>query len=256
MKRIRILIFLFLVSSLRLSAQTDELNQFWNEYAFAKDLSQKWALELNIGLTTSSVPQDNNIFYNLTQVYGRGWVHYRPDERWKISFFYAYFFNKNVPELNQNEAPEIRMAVQGMYRLLKERKWKVNLRARFEDRHLHNEDGYFEAVMRFRFQGRVIYSFTNNDVGKNALYGFVSDELFFKTKSQVSGPDVFDRNRATIGLGYFLTDNIQIEVSYANEIMPREPVNQLVNAFQANIVFNNFLPNLIKSMTPKKTVLE
>lgn len=256
MKRIRIFIVLLLLSFLKMHAQTDELNQFWNEYAFTKDLCQKWALELNIGLTTSSVPQDNGIFYHLTQVYGRGWAHYRPDDRWKISFFYAYFFNKNVPELNQNEAPEIRMAAQGMYRLLKEGKWKVNLRGRFEDRHLLNENGYFEAVMRFRFQGRAVYSFTNNDVGKNALYVFVSDELFFKTKSQVSGPDLFDRNRATIGLGYSLTDDIQLEVSYANEIMPRNPVNQLVNAIQVNITFNNFLPNLIKSMTPKKTILE
>ncbi|TPG34814.1 DUF2490 domain-containing protein [Flavobacterium pectinovorum] len=256
MKRIRIHVFLLLAGTLKLYAQTDELNQFWNEYAFTKDLSQKWALELNIGLTTSSVSHDNNIFYNLTQVYGRGWAHYRPDDRWKISFFYAYFFNKNVPELNQKEAPEIRMAVQGMYRLLKEGKCKVNLRARFEDRHLQNEDGYFEAVMRFRFQVRAVYSFTKNDVDKNAFYAFVSDELFFKTKSQVSGPDLFDRNRATIGLGYFLTDDIQIEVSYANEIMPREPINQLVNAFQINIVFNDFLPNLIKSITPKKPIIE
>jgi hypothetical protein len=255
MKRVRMLVFLLLLSFLKLYGQTEELNQFWNEYAFTKDLSQKWALELNIGLTTSSVPEDRTIFYNLIQIYGRGWAHYRPGDRWKFSFFYAYYFNKNVPELNQNEALETRMAAQGIYRVLKEGRWKVNLRARVEDRHLHNENGYFEAVMRFRFQARTVYSFTD-EVNKNALYAFASEELFFKTKSQVSGPDLFDRNRATIGLGYFLTDDIQLEVSYANEIMPREPVNQLVNALQVNIVFNNFLPNLIKGMTPKKTILE
>lgn len=252
----RFYIFLFITISLNQYAQTNELNQFWNEYAFTKDLRQQWALELNIGLTTSSTADDNDIFYNLTQVYGRGWVHYRPDARWKTSFFYAYYYNKNVPELNQRETPEYRMAVQGIYRLLKEGKCKLNLRGRFEDRHLHNEDGYYEAVMRFRFQFKTVYYFTNNENTKDAFYSFISDELFFKTKSQVSGPNFFDRNRATIGLGYFFTDNIQVEVSYANEIMPREPVNQLVNAFQLNVTFNDFLPNLIKSITPKKTILE
>lgn len=256
MKGIRIHILLLLVTNLSLHGQTDKLNQFWNEYAFTKDLSQKWALELNIGLTTSSTVEDNNILYNLTQVYGRVWAHYQPDDRWKISFFYAYFFNKNVPELNQEEAPEIRMAAQGLYWMLKDKKWKASLRVRIEDRHLHNEAGYYEAVMRLRLQVRTVYCFTNNENTKNAFYGFASDELFFKTQSQVSGPDLFDRNRATIGLGYFLNDNIQIEISYANEIMPREPVNQLVNAFQVNITFNNFLPNLIRSIAPKKTILE
>ncbi|MFB3390220.1 DUF2490 domain-containing protein [Flavobacterium sp. LAR06] len=256
MGRHRFYIFLFMVITLNQYAQTDELNQFWNEYAFTKDLSHKWALELNVGLTTSSTPEDSNIFCNITQGYGRLWTHYRPNDRWKVSFFYAYYFNKNVPELNQREAPEIRMAAQGMYRILKEGKCKLNLRGRFEDRHLHNENGYSETVMRFRFQLRTVYCFTNNENTKDAFYGFLSDELFFKSKSQVSGPDLFDRNRATVGLGYFLNDNIQIEVSYANEIMPREPVDQLVNAIQLNITFNNFLPNLIKSMAPKKTILE
>lgn len=68
MRRKRIYIFLLLVSTLNMYAQTDELNQFWHEYAFTKDLSQKWALELNMGLTTSSTAEDNNIFYNLTGV--------------------------------------------------------------------------------------------------------------------------------------------------------------------------------------------
>jgi hypothetical protein len=250
------LCFLLLAGSLSLYCQTDKLNQFWNEYAFTKDLSAKWALELNLGLTTSSIAEDADIFHNLIQVYVRGWAHYSPAERWKISVFYAYFFNKNVPELSQREAPEFRTALQVLYRLVWEDRTKVNLRARFEDRHLHNEDGFFESVERFRFQARAIYPFNGTEIKKNIVYVFISDEVFFKTKSKVSGPDVFDRNRVTLGIGYFITDDIQLEASYANEIMPREQTDQLVNAFQLNIVFNNLVPNLIKSFTPKKPVLE
>lgn len=45
------------------------------------------------------------------------------------------------------------------------------------------------------------------------LYAFASDEIFFKTKSQVCGPDVFDRNRAALGLGFDLTADMKIEAS-------------------------------------------
>ena len=256
MKTISFYTFLLLIITLKVHSQTDKLNQFWNQYIFNKDLSNDWSLELDIGLTTSSIPDDRNIFHNMTQIYGRGWVHYKPAERWKVSFFYAYYFNKNVPELNQREAPEVRFAVQGLYRIIKEARFKLNVRARFEDRHMRNEDGYFEAVGRYRFQIKTVYVLSSNETSRGELYAFMSDELFFKTKSKVSGSEVFDRNRLGAGLGYFLSDNIQVEVSYANEIMPRTQTDKLVNALQINVIFNNFFPNLIKSFAAKRTELE
>jgi hypothetical protein len=99
-------------------SQTERLEQFWNEYVFTKDLSQKWVIEVDGGLNSSSVPQDNNMFHNVTQIYFRGWGHYYLGHRWKISVFYAYYFNKNVPELNQKKAPEFRTAVQVTYNLV------------------------------------------------------------------------------------------------------------------------------------------
>lgn len=251
-----IYLVILLLSSSYLYSQTDKLNQFWNEYAFTKDLNQKWALELNIGLSSSSTPEDTNIFRNLTQVYGRGWVHYYPADRWKLSFFYAYFYNKNVPELNQEEAPEYRSAIQVTYNLFKHQRMTVNLRGRFEDRHLEAGGANFEAVQRFRFQIKGVYPLHKFTVNENPVYIFASDEVFFKTKSEVSGPDFFDRNRATIGIGVPINKDTQVEISYANEIMPREPNNQLVNAVQLNLIFNNFLPNLIKSFTRAKTPVD
>lgn len=256
MRRISCFIAVLLCSAQALHGQTDKLNQFWNEYAFTNGLSKEWSMELNFGLTTSSVSDDRNIFYNMTQLYLRGWAHYEPADRWKISFFYAYYYNKNVPELNQNEAPEVRLAVQVLYRLFRENRLKLNFRSRLEDRHLRNDDGFYEAVGRFRFQAKAVYPLTMTETEKDELYAFISDEVFFKTKSQVSGSEFFDRNRFTAGAGYFITSDIQIEISYASEIMPRKQTDQLVNAVQLNVIFNNFFPNLIKSLKPKKTILE
>lgn len=175
-----------------------------------------------------------------------------PAERSKISLFYAYYLNKNVPELNQDEAPEFRSAIQLTYNLLKAERMKVNLRLRLEDRHLHNEDSYFEAVQRLRFQIKTVCPINDIKIKENVLYAFASDEVFFKTKSQVSGPEIFDRNRFTIGLGYAFTSDMQIELSYVNEIMPRKKTDKLVNAIQATVIFNNLLPNLLKSFNRTK----
>lgn len=250
-----IICFLLLVSAIEANSQTDNLNQFWNEYAFTKDLSQNWVVELNAGFTSSSTPEDHDIFHYITQAYVRGWAHYYPGDRWKLSIFYSYYLNKNVPELNQAEAPEWRSAIQVTYSLLKENRIKVNLRFRLEDRHLRNGD-YFEAVDRFRIQFKSVYPINDIKIHKGVLYAFAADEVFFKTKSQVSGPENFDRNRITAGVGYSFANDLQVEASYNNEIMPRNDTNKLVNAIQVKVIFNNFLPDLIKSFQRTKKAVD
>jgi hypothetical protein len=247
---------LLLVYTTIVNAQTDNLNQFWNEYAFTKDLSQNWVVELDAGFTSSSTPEDKAVFHDITQTYLRGWAHYYPGDRWKMSIFYAYYSNKNVPELNQTEAPEWRSALQVSYSLLKDYRIKVNLRLRLEDRHLHNDDGYFEAVERLRFQVKAVYPINNIKIQKGVLYSFAADEVFFKTDSEVSGPENFDRNRLTLGLGYEFIKDFIVEASYNNEIMPRKDTNKFVNAIQVKLIFNNFLPDLIKSFHRMKKAVD
>ncbi|SFC75253.1 Protein of unknown function [Flavobacterium phragmitis] len=247
---------MFLIGFSHSYSQSDKLNQFWNEYAFTADLSQNWVLELDAGLSSSSIPDNPNMFHNITQVYFRAWAHYYPAQRWKLSIFYAYFGNRNVPELSQENTPELRSAVQVTYSLFTQKSFKVNLRGRFEDRHLKNESSNFEAVERFRFQVKAVYPLNFLKVNKIPIYSFASDEVFFKTKSAVSGPDFFDRNRFTVGLGISLNNDIQIEPSYAREVMPRETSDQLVNAFQLNFIFNNFFSNLTKSFKRTKTSVD
>jgi hypothetical protein len=251
------LLLLILANSTSFAQEKPDVkyNQFWNEYAFNHNLSQAWALELDIGLTSSSIPSDNNPFYGITQFYVRGWAHYYPDDRWKLSVYYAYFYNRNVPELSQRKAPEYRSAIQGTYYILRGRN-KLSTRFRIEDRHLQNEDGFFEAVNRFRIQAKYVYPFTGPAITKDVLYGFTSDELFFKTKSEISGPDNFDRNRFTIGLGYVLTDAIQLEISYANETLPRDNRTEIINAVQLNVVFTDFLSSIKKAPEREKKAIE
>lgn len=113
-----------------------------------------------------------------------------------------------------------------------------------------------EAVERFRFQIRTTYPLTKKSTNASTMYVFLSDELFFKTKSQISGPDFFDRNRASLGLGFKMAEDIKIEAAYVNEIMPREGTNKLVNAIQVKGIFNNFFSHVIKPFKRKKNVVD
>lgn len=249
------LFFLYFIYTVSI-AQTDDLYQFWNEYAFTKDLSQKWVLELDGGLVSSSTPEDSNIFHNITQVYLRGWAHYYAFKKWKFSASFAHYSNRNVPELNQKEAREFRTALQATYNLYQSEAVKVNLRGRLEDRHMETREGYMEAVERFRFQIKAVCPMSSLGIKAQRIYVFASDELFFKTKSQVSGPDLFDRNRAMAGFGFDISDNIKIEAAYANEIMPRSGTDKLVNAFQIKGIFNNFFTNITKPFKRKKNAVD
>jgi hypothetical protein len=232
--------------------QNGDHGQLWNEYILNHTFNDKWETELDIGQTFTSLEQNTSVFGTLSQVYGRAWVHFSPSEKWKLSFFYAYYYNHNVPEINQTEAPEWRSAMQAIYRIHTGR-YTLSTRARIEDRHIYNPDSVYEAVNRLRTQLKIVYPLNGSSIEKKVIYGFSSDELFFKTKSKISGPDLFDRNRFTIGLGYAFTDNIQLELSYVNEALPRSGAVNFNNAIQINLSFNNLFENIGRKLFgPKK----
>ncbi|MXV51161.1 DUF2490 domain-containing protein [Pedobacter sp. HMF7647] len=236
----------FLISSKNSRAQADR-KQFWNEFSFTHPINAKWSNELNVGDTWTGVPSHNTFFASLGQVYVRDWIHFTPSDKWKVSAFLAYFYNRDVPELEKSKTPEWRYSVQATYYFHRER-YTLNTRLRFEDRHIRSSDSIFEAVNRIRAQLKYIYPINKPVIEKNAIYLIASDELFFKNKSNISGPELFDRNRLTVGLGYALDDDFQLELTYANEWLPRKENDQLYNALQFNVVLTRFFHHFVESL--------
>lgn len=225
--------------------------QFWNEFGFTRTIKKSWVTELNVGQTYSSAPSSGNPFDALAQVYLRGWAHYYPGARWKFSFFLAYFYNRDVPEISQTRAPEIRTAYQAVY-YFKKIPYTLNTRLRIEDRKIKNNDGIWESNWRFRTQLRFVYPFNSKYIRTNTIYGIASDEIMVKTSSPLQAKQFFDRNRFTIGAGYSVTDDLQLELTYANEFLPRSKGNEIYNAIQFNVVFNNLIPNVHNKFFTKK----
>jgi hypothetical protein len=223
-------------------AQAEKYNQMSNEIDFNRSLNQKWALELDVGQAWTSKPPNGNIFHSLSQLYSLVGVHYEPTKKWKLSFLYAYYYDKNLPEINQTEAPEWRSTAEAIYYIHRERSI-ITARMRLEDRHIKNADSVFEAVERLRLRIKMVYPINGDRIAKNILYGMSYEELMFKNNSKVSGPDFFDRNKFGIGLGFGITENAQIEFTYSNEYLPRSN-DKSYNILEVNFVFSNLVKRI------------
>lgn len=230
--------------------QTTKYNQFWGEVQFNRTLSEKWSTELNIGTSYSSTESSPNLFNQNTQRSLRGWAHYYLSPRWKLSSFVAYYNNKDVPEIGQFQSPEWRFALQGIYYFHKTG-YTLSTRLRTELRHMKNQDDTFENVLRYRQQIKYIKPINSKVLREGVIYAIASDEVFLKSGTKVTGQSFFDRNRLNIGAGYLFTEDTQIELTYANEYLPRNDNNQIVNAVSLTLTFNNLLKNINKKISHK-----
>ena len=244
-----IIAFICICSSINaVKAQNTTYNQFSNEIQFTEALKNKFSAELNFGQAYTSTPPDNkSMFAKASQFYLRAWIHYQLNAKWKLSYFHSFFLNKSIPEIDQNNYHELRSAIQGIYYMHKIG-YTLQSRFRIEDRQIQNASKTYEAYYRLRTQVKYTKPINNKILRKGVYYGFGSEEFFFKTQAALTGKDFFDRNRFTLGAGYCFTDDLQMEISYANEYLPRNNGNQTYHTFQANFTFNDVLKK-IKSKT-------
>ena len=85
---------------------------------------------------------------------------------------------------------------------------------------------------------------------KGVVYFLATEELLFKPNAKTKGVNFFDRNRFEIGAGYLITNDIQVELAYLNEFMPRDNGNEMYNGLEVTITFNNPWSNIKKSLFP------
>jgi len=228
--------------------QTTTYGQSWNELQFTTTINEKWSTELDLASTYSSTATSSNLFEQNIQKSFRGWGHYYLTPRWKLSTFIAYYDNKDVPEIGQFKSPEWRYALQGIYYFHKTG-YTLSTRMRLELRHMRNGDDDYENVLRYRQQIKYIKPINSKVLRQGVVYAIASDELYFKSGTKVTGLSFLDRNRFNIGAGYLFSDDFQVELTYANEYLPRDNEKQIVNAASLNITFNNLFKNLRKKIS-------
>jgi hypothetical protein len=244
----RLILFLFLIIwSLNGKAQTDSYTQFGNEFQLVRALDDKLAAEVYFGSTFSNTPSNNKVLSTNIQRYISAWIHYYYSPRWKFSSSLAYYYNKDVPDIGQYFSPEWRLSLQGTYYIHKTG-YSLYTRMRGEFRYMMNSEGVFEDKYRYRQMIKYTKPINGKVLRKGIVYFVTSEELLFKPDAKTTGITFFDRNRFEIGGGYLVTDDLQLELSYVNEFLPRDNVNELYHVISFTATFNNPLTNLKKRM--------
>ena len=246
------IIILLLFLSFGIKAQNTSYTQLSNELQMARAINDKWAGEIYLGGTFSNTPSESRILKTNIQRYFAAWAHYYYSPRWKFSGSLAYFRNKDVPDIGQYFSPEYRLTLQGLYYFHKTG-YTLSTRMRLELRYMMNADGVFENKYRYRQMIKYVKPLNSKVFRKGVYYLLTSEELLFKPNAKTKGVNFFDRNRFEIGGGYLLTDDLQIELAYVNEFMPRDNGNEIYNVICVTISINNPMTNLKKHIFPKST---
>ena len=193
--------------SLNGTAQNTSYTQLANELQFARAINDKWAAELWLGGTFSNTPSDDKVLSTNIQTYFFVWAHYYLSPRWKFSSSFAYYYNKDVPDIGQYLSPEYRLTLQGMYYFHKTG-YTLVTRMRGEFRYMMNADGDFEDKYRYRQMLKFVKPINSKVLRKGVIYFLTTEELLFKPEAKTKGINFFDRNRFDIGGGYQITDDL------------------------------------------------
>jgi hypothetical protein len=247
-----IIAWVLFLASFCIRAQNTSYTQWANELQFARAINDKWAGELWLGGTFSSTQTESKVLATNIQRYGFIWGHYFLSPRWKLSSSLAYYYNKDVPDIGQYFSPEYRFTLQGIYYIHKTG-YTLTTRMRGEFRYIMNADSVFEDKYRYRQMLKFVKPINSQVLRKGVFYGVTTEEILLKPDAKSSGITFFDRNRFEIGGGYLVTDDLQLELTYVNEFMPRDAGNEVYHIIQLTLTLNNLLPRLRESIFSKPT---
>jgi hypothetical protein len=242
------LFFMFSLLSFAAMSQSTSYTQWANELQFARAINNKWSAEVWLGGAFSNTPYESRVLKTNIQRYVFGWANYHFSARWKISSSLAYYHNKDVPDIGQYFSPEYRLTLQGIY-FIHKTGYTLLTRIRLELRFMMNADSVFEDKCRYRQLLKFVKPINSHVLRKGVFYLVSTEEMMFKPDAKTKGVDFFDRNRFELGGGYLITDDLQVELTYVNEFMPRDEGNQIYNIVSLTLTLNNPLSNLKKRIS-------
>jgi hypothetical protein len=226
--------------SVQINGQTINYSQFNFETSLSRVIKDKWSSELVLSETTSSLPGENGMFDLQSSFSIAVWGHYHVSPKYQLSGQAGLYFNRNVPDLNQEESTEYRFTPQLIY-FFNRAGYILSTRGRPELRYIVESGSTSNVVVRYRQQLRLLVPFNSRVVRPGVVYGIVADEIYLKSKSNISGDTFFDRNRLTLGLGYAFSELLQARVSYINEQLPRSEADKSYDIFKVTLIFTNLL---------------
>ena len=244
--------FIIIAFSPVINAQT-KYAQFSNEVDLTRTINDRWSAELDIANTFGNTPSENNVLKTKVQANVIAWAHYHFSPRWKFSSFLAYYRNKDVPEIGQYEAPEWRLAIQGRYYFHKVG-FTLNTDMRAELRFIFDEEGVFEDIYRYRQKLKFLKPLNSQMLRQGVVYILRYEEINLLYKAKETRINQFPRKLFNVAEGYLITDDLQIELAYVNEFVPRDDGNIIYNGVSVTLSVNNLMRKVGKMIAGKPAV--
>lgn len=220
-------------------ANTHSRSQLWNEYNFSQGIARKWVAKGDINWSSSSDSSNSaNVLKHPIDLGARAWLHYfvKPKLRLSASVGYWKFFE--VAEIKQQAKKEFRITCDAWFFKVYGRNTLYN-RLRYESRFIHNEaTGTNSHVPRLRYQPKLFVALNGKSIRAKTYYLILADELFFNLGSG----GLVDQNRASLGIGYCINNNLSLELTCVNRLIIRNnQPNDVLNAVSLSFTFNNFI---------------
>jgi len=157
-----------------------------------------------------------NVGADLEQILLRSGLTYRPkSEDILFTLGYAYIGTGAFGESTEMSA-ENRIYQEALFSQKIANRFLLTHRIRSEQRFVESQD--FRT--RYRYMLFVNVPFNKTDLGKNAIYLALYNEIFINGETSI-GDDrsvqLFDRNRSYLGMGYGVTDRSRVQVGWMRQ---------------------------------------
>lgn len=207
-----ILIILLGLSNFSFAQIDEDKVGSWYMYFFNADFK-----ESQFGVQGDIQYRNWNLGGDLEQLLLRGAVSYRlKDKSAKFALGYAHITSGAFGESNTTTS-ESRIYQEALIpqKILNGR-LHLNHRFRYEQRFVENQD--FRT--RFRYNLFVNVPLNSKEMQNKTYYIALYNEVFINGEKEIGHGrtvELFDRNRAYIGLGYALNDKIRVQAGYMNQ---------------------------------------
>lgn len=184
----------------------------WYLYFFSADLK-----ESQFGVMGDIQYRNFNLGGDLDQLLLRGAATYTlKDKSAKFALGYAHITNGEFGDGNST-FPESRIYQEiALPQKIADGRLQLNHRFRYEQRFVARQD--FRT--RIRYTLFVNIPFNSRELKKKTYYAALYNEVFINGEKNIGNGrtvELFDRNRAYIGLGYVINDKLKIQAGYMEQ---------------------------------------
>ncbi|MBU3661941.1 MAG: DUF2490 domain-containing protein [Bacteroidetes bacterium] len=215
--------------------------QLWNEALMSTRINKKWVAKLDLFWSLSSDKEDKNYIVKHPINYGiRAGAHYFLKPKFRLTPTLGYWYNLEVPAINQKAQWEIRPALDAQVFQVFGRFTLFN-RLRYESRFIKEiESNNNNHQLRLRYMPKIFMAINGKVIRERIFYTILSDEIFLIPGDEV----LINQNRFTTGLGYCFTNNFTIETTWMKRLsnVKNQP-DVINNVISLSCTFNNFLQN-------------